>query len=285
MSVDHKRIKKYLENIPYGEDSLSSEIHGKHNQLTTNHVVSSLALEADRSLANGDKDSFGKFFEQIRIIANDFDEWKGIKEEGIMNLGSGKNQNKMFSNKTNTAWIERLVTEDAQVSFREVDGIDLRPVFSVIMPDGEEVTKDKATAVEDWVVKGPEEAQFMQMQQDAVKQRNTVGQPLDFDIDWAVSNLIKSEDAATCLTFDEVGGEYFINTWMAENEEDITSGKIPDEMLHPDSFNPTTDPDNRLFTYLTNRLKKSFDPNHQTPKEAQEADELMAKTNNENTQA
>ena len=280
MSVDHKKIKKYLENIPYGTDSLPSQVHGKHNQLTINHVVASLALEADRSMANGDKESFQKFFEQIRIIDKDLEEWRGIKEEGVMNMGSGREDRKLFSNYTNTAWLEGFATENCQVSFREVDGIGLRPVFSV---DGD--TRDRATAVEDWVVRGPEEAQFMQMQQDAVKQSNTVGQPIDFDIDWAVSNLIKSEDGWKSLTFDSIGGHYMVNEWLKENEEDITSGKIPDEMLHPDSFNPVIDPDNRLFTYLTNRLKKSFDPNYQTPKEAQEADELMAKTNNEDTQA
>ena len=31
--------------------------------------------------------------------------------------------------------------------------------------------------------------------QDAVKQRNTMGNPLDFDVDWAVDNLLHNNDA------------------------------------------------------------------------------------------
>ena len=37
---------------------------------------------------------------------------------------------------------------------------------------------------ENWVVKGVEEADFMRLQQSAVKQRNNQGKELDFDIDW-----------------------------------------------------------------------------------------------------
>jgi len=49
-------------------------------------------------------------------------------------------------------------------------------------------------------------------------------------------------------------------------------------MLHPESFNP--DFDNRLLEHYSNRLKRSFDPNFQTEKEAQEADKLIAQNNN-----
>ena len=65
--------------------------------------------------------------------------------------------------------------------------------------------------------------------------------------------------------------------------EALASGEIPDEKLHPDSFNP--DFDTRLHKYYSNRLKKSFDPNHQTPQERQRADELIARTKPENNQA
>ena len=48
------------------------------------------------------------------------------------------------------------------------------------------------------------------------------------------------------------------------------SGEIPDEMLHPDSFHPDVDPNNRLHNHFANRIKRAFDPNFQTAKEAQE---------------
>jgi len=120
------------------------------------------------------------------------------------------------------------------------------------------------------------------MQQDAIKQRNTVGQPLDFDIDWAIDNLLKNEDAWKIFFADSIGGKSFVEDWAVKNEEALVNNKIPDEMLHPDSFNPEFD--TRLHIHFADRLRKSFDPDYQTPKEAQEAEELMAKTNNENTQ-
>ena len=46
-------------------------------------------------------------------------------------------------------------------------------------------------------------------------------------------------------------------------------------MLHPDSFNPAFD--NRLHDYFATRLRKSFDPNFQTPAEAR-ASELENET-------
>ena len=101
------------------------------------------------------------------------------------------------------------------------------------------------------------------------------------------SNLLSNMDAWKSFVSDKIGGRYFLNDYIQENAEAITSGEIPDEMLHPDSFNP--DFDNRLHEYYANRLRKSFDPNHQTPAEARKADELIARTkpqdNTENNQA
>jgi hypothetical protein len=94
-------------------------------------------------------------------------------------------------------------------------------------------------------------------------------------------------DAWKSFVSDKIGGRYFLNDYIEENAEAIKSGQIPDEMLHPDSFNPELD--NRLHEYFANRLRKSFDSDYQTPAEARRADELIAKTNSqsktENTQS
>ena len=127
----------------------------------------------------------------------------------------------------------------------------------------------------------------MKMQQDCVDQSNSMGQPIDFDIDHAVSNVLDGEDGWKTAVSDKVGGRYFLHDWMIENQDVLKGGKVPDEMLHPNSFNPEMD--TRLHSYFANRLKKSFDPNFQTPEEARRADELIAKTkpqdNIENNQA
>ena len=117
----------------------------------------------------------------------------------------------------------------------------------------------------------------MKMQQDAQKQSNTVGQALDFDVDWAVDSWLGNEDQWKSAATDKVGGRYFLHDYLQENEEAVASGEINDEMLHPESFNP--DFDMRLHKYYANRLKKAYDPDFQTPAEAKKADELIAKTN------
>ena len=105
----------------------------------------------------------------------------------------------------------------------------------------------------------------MRMQQDAVKQSNTMGVPLDFDIDWAVSNLLKNNDAWKSFATDEIGGKHFLWSYLQENEQAFNSGEIPDEMLHPDSFNPEFD--TRLHKHYSDRIKKAFNKNYKSPQE------------------
>ena len=279
MSTD-KLVKKYFENMPYGDDAKSSEIHGKDNQKIINHMVASLTAKYDEHMANKDKGGAQVFKDAIKQIAADLDNLKEIKKEFAVNYGGGTGGKNLFSNYTDLNFDRNFMIENGKISFND----QLRPVLSVIMPNGKEVSKRIEDITENWVVKGNEETEYMRMQQDAAKQRNTVGQPIDFDIDWAVDNLLANNDAWKVFVSDKIGGRYFLHDYLQENEEALNAGQIPDEMLHPESFNP--DFDTRLHTYYSNRLKKSFDPNFQTPKEAQEADELMAKTqtNNENTQ-
>ena len=131
------------------------------------------------------------------------------------------------------------------------------------------------------MVKGTEEADFMRLQKSAVKQRNDMGQGLDFDIDWELSKLFENEAKWRVFAADKIGGRYFLNDYIEENREAIESGEITDEMLHPESFNPEYD--TRLHQYYANRLRKAFDSNYQTPEEARKADELIARNKNNKT--
>ena len=279
MSTD-KRVQKYFENMPYGDDAKSSEIHGKYNQHVINGFITSLTQRYDQSMAEGDKTMAQNYKDIIKQIAQDLDNLREIKKEYATIIGGGTGGKDTMSNYTDDRWERAFMIEDGTISFND----QLRPVLSVVMSNGEEISKNVEDITENWVVRGSEESQYMRMQQDAAKQRNTVGQPLDFDIDWAVSNLLKNEDAWKSAVSDQWGGRYFLHDYLQENEEALNNGQLPDEMLHPDSFNP--DFDTRLHKYYSNRLKKSFDPNFETPKERQEAEALMAKTqtNNENTQ-
>jgi hypothetical protein len=282
--AEDKQVKKYFENMPYGKDSKSSEIHGKKNQVVINQLVEGLVRKYDEAMADGNKGVASHFNSAIKQIARDLDNLKSIKEEFAMNYGGGTGGKNVFSNYTNLQEFDRpFFIEQGEIGFDN----NFKPILSVMGADGQVVSKKIEDITQDWVVKGTGEADFMKMQQDAQKQSNTVGQPLDFDVDWAVDSWLGNEDQWKSAATDKVGGRYFLHDYLQENEEAVASGEIPDEMLHPESFNP--DFDMRLHKYYANRLKKAFDPDFQTPAEARKADELIAQTNPqdnaENTQS
>ena len=278
MSED-KQVKRYFENMPYGEDSKSSEIHGKKNQATINKFVASLVRMYDKHMADGNKEQASFFNSAVKNMSKSLDNLKSIKEEFAMNYGGGAGGKNLFSNYTNLNFDRQFFTENGDISFDE----NMKPVLSTTNEKGEQTVKGIEDVTENWVVKSTEGADFMKMQQDAQKQGNSVGQPLDFDVDFAVDNMLAANDAWKVMASDKVGGRYFLHDYLQENQEAVASGEITDEMLHPDSFNP--DFDTRLHQYYSNRIKKSFDPNFQTAKERRAAEELIAKSNNQNNQA
>lgn len=271
--AEDKQVKKYFENMPYGKDSKSSEIHGKYNQSNINKFVASLTVQYDKNMAAGDKQVASNYSSAIKQIAQDLDNLKAIKEEFAMNYGGGTGGKNLYSNYTDLNWDRAFMIENGTISFDK----NMKPVLSVTGADGEPIMKHIEDITQDWVIKGTEEADFMKMQQDAQKQSNTMGQPLDFDVDWAVSRLLENGDGWKVMATDKIGGRYFLQDYLSENSEAMASGEIPDEMLHPESFNP--DIDNRLHEHYASRIKKAFDPNYQTAAEAKEADRLIAQNN------
>ena len=271
---EDKQLRNYFENMPYGEDAKASEIHGKVAQVTINEKIAEWVRGYDEAKEAGDKEKASVFDGLIKATAIDADNIQGKKEEYAMISGGGVGGKSTFSNWTNQVWDKKFFTEQGIISFAPEDqGL----VMSVMLDNGKIVSKRNKEIAQEWVVKGTEEADFMKMQQDAQKQSNSTGQPLDFDIDWAVDNLLANEDGWKVFFADKIGGRYFLHDYVQENQEAIASGEITDEMLAPESFNPEFD--TRLHRHYSGRLKRSFDPNFQSAKEAQEADELIAKTN------
>jgi len=277
--MSDKVAKKYFENIPYGKDSKSSEIHGKHNQLAINEFVESLVNKYDMLMAKGDKKNANHFKEAIFDMSMQLDNLKSIKEEFALNYGGGTGGKNMFSNYTDLTFDKQFWTENGEILFDD----QMKLMLVTKDAEGKEIIKRVEDITENWVVRGTEENDFMARQQSAVKQRNNMGKPLDFDIDWEVSKMLENEDSWKIFASDKIGGRYFLNDYVEQNAEAIQSGEIPDEMLHPDSFNPAFD--NRLHDYFATRLRKSFDPNYQTPAEARRADELIARNNTKNTES
>ena len=281
--ADNKQVRRYLENITYGKNSLASEIHGRGVQEQVNKNVASCVRNYDNAIASGDKELAAKFKSQIEKWHIELERIKVIKEEWAMGVGGGKSGEGLFSNYTNLSFPNQFFTENGTLVLDD----KLNFVLGTVDGEGKKVFKRPEEITEDWVFKGVEESEFMRLQQSAVKQRNNMGEPLDFDVDWEVSKILEKSDAWKVMASDKIGGRYFLNDYVIENQEAIKSGAIPDNMLHPDSFDP--DFDNRLHHHYATIIRKSFDPNYQTPAEARKADELIARTNTqdntENTQA
>ena len=268
--AEDKQVRKYFENLSYGNDSLSSEIHGKANQEQINKSVASAVRMYDQHTASGNKEMAASFKGQIEKWSTQLDNLKSIKEEYAMNSGSGRGGMSMYSNYTDQSFDRDFFTERGRIMIDE----KLDFTLGVVGGDGEPVFKKIEDLTDNWVIKGSEENDFMRLQQSAVKQSNNMGNSLDFDIDWEVSKILSKSDAWKVMASDKIGGRYFLNDFVEGNQQDIQSGKILDQDLHPDSFNP--DYDNRLHEYYANRIKKSFDESYQTPTEQKAADELIA---------
>jgi len=277
--ADDKEARKYFENLSYGKDSLSSEIHGKFNQERINKNVASAVRMYDKHEAEGNKEMAAHFKSQIMRWSRELDNIKAIKEEFAMNYAGGRDGEGMFSHYTDLSWIRKFMIEQGEISLDDNLGF----IMGVADDKGEVTWKKPEDLTENWVLKGNEESNFMRMQQSAVKQRNDLGEDLDFDVDWEVSKILEKSDAWKVMASDKIGGRYFLNDYVMENQEAIQNGSIPDDMLHPDSFDPNND--GRLHTYYADRVRKAFDENYQTPAERKAAEELIAKSNNQNNQA
>ena len=274
--AEDKQVKKYFENLPYGDDSKSSEIHGKKNQAVINKFVTSLVRGYDEQMKLGNKEQASHFNKAVMNMSKNLDNLKAIKEEFAMNYGGGIGGKNLFSNYTNLSFDRQFFTEGGDIIFDE----GLKPILMVQDENGKKTTKSIEDITQNWVVKGTEQQRFMQMQQSAQKQSNSLGQPLDFDIDFTLDNLLIDNDSWKVMASDKVGGRYFLHDYLQENQDKIQSGEITDEMLNPESFNP--DFDTRLHQYYSNRIKKSFNPNHQTEKEKIAAEKLIAEYNSKN---
>lgn len=281
--MSDKEARKYFENMPYGKDAKSSEIHGKQNQQIVNQMITGLVAKYDEATAAGDKDAASGYDGAVKNIAKGMDKLRVLKEQFATYYGGGTGGKKLFSNFTNINEFDvPFFLEKGSIAF----DAELNPVLSVNSPDGKNViTKRVPDISENWVVKGTGESDYMKMQQDAVKQRNTLGEPLDYDVDWQVDNVLSNNDAWKEFTADKIGGRYFLQDYLMENKDKYEAGEIPDEMLDPSSFDPAFD--TRLHKHYSDRIRRAHNPNYgsdETTKEITmseeeklEADELMSR--------
>ena len=282
-------IRKYFENMPYGKDAKASEIHGRSNKRYIDSYITDLVKKYDVLYSNGRKEDANTVFSMMRDIARQLDNLKALKEEFAVAYGGGVGGKNMFSNYTDLTW-DRAFFGEMGGMIRIDENFKIQCI--VVMPNGEEVVKGIEDITENWVIKGSEEMEFMNMQQQLVEEGQTAAKHPSFDIDFAVDNILTNNDAWKIFVSDKIGGIYFLQEFVRENNQAIASGEIPDEMMHPDSFNPSSD--NRLHVFYSERLRTAFDPNYKsirqdnksnstvggrttmTEQEIKEADELMA---------
>jgi len=256
--AEDKAVKQYFEHMPYGNEAKSSEIFGKKNQVYINKFIADLVKQYDALFAKGDKENSQHIADTIKSIARQLDQLKEIKKEFATYYGGGTGGKNLFSNYTDLTWSRSFFTDMGTIGF----GPGFRLMLTAPMPDGTEVTKDVSEITQNWVIKGTEEADYMRMHQDLIKQGQTAVKHPDFNIDWSVDKLLVDNDAWKIFVSDKIGGVYFLHVYLQENKEAMEAGEIPDEMMHPDSFHP--EQDTRLHKHYADRLKTAFDPKYKT---------------------
>mgnify|MGYP003147201175 FL=1 len=264
-------VRKYFENMPYGKDAKASEIHGRANKKYIDNYVSSLVEKYDVLYGSGKKAEANTVFSMIRDIARQLDNLKALKEEFAVAYGGGVGGKNMFSNYTDLSW-DRAFFSEMGGMIRIDEEYKLKCI--VVLPNGEEVIKDIQDITQNWVIKGNEEMEFMKMQQKLVEEGQTAAKHPSFDIDFAVDNLLVNNDAWKIFVSDKIGGIYFLQEFVRENNQALLNGDIPDTMMHPDSFNPSSD--NRLHTFYSERLRTSFDPNYQSIRQGNKSNSTVS---------
>ena len=270
------KLKKYFENMPYGENSLASEVHGPRNQETINNIVKELVEMYDYNMSIGEKGKATDAENTIKHLSKQLENLKSIKEEYALNMGGGARGKKLFSNWTDTTWEDFFFTEKGV--------IDVDENFDIIcdVPGLSHPYKKIEDITEEWEVIGDWMMKFHDAKRELSTSSNSL-KPPSFDADFFVHNLLK-ENWRSMLTDEMPGGGYFLQNWLAENVDQ--SGDVMNQLvnlgdrLDKQSFNP--DKDTRLHDYYARILKTANDPNYLTAAESNLADNLMRKTNNKN---
>ena len=110
-------VKKYFENLPYGNDAKSSEVHGKRNQLVINEFVANLTKQYDALMASNQSAKAQHMAGAIRNIARQLDSLKNLKADFATYYGGGVGGKKLFSNYTDLTWDRIFWTEGGFIEF------------------------------------------------------------------------------------------------------------------------------------------------------------------------
>ena len=263
-----RAIERHFENVPYGNNSLSSEIHGIANQTKINAVVKNLVMMTDVAMQDNNMELAESLKAGVYKISKQLDILKNIKEEYVMDL-------RTRSNWTDHGWDDNFFTENGQINLDE----NMNLLLTAFDPSTQGLMQKKLDDITvEWESVGDWMQTLMQAKQDLIKAKGGLDTPPPFDIDFFTNNLIKDNwrsilsDPDPTLDPNGYHNGYRLQQilHLAANE----NGDIPiDYNLEKSSFDPTTD--TRIFEVISNDLKTAFYPNYQSKNEATKADELM----------
>ena len=279
-----RAIERYYENIPYGEDSLASEIHGPKNQNTINETVKGLVEMADKARIEGDMELAGSCESGVYKIIKQCDQCKDLKQEHSADLHTR-------SNWTDHGWDDNFFIKkqdytdmEGSTVRGEYEGIigfdeNLDMTLTAVDPTiGKSITKKIEEVTADWESIGdwmPKlEELIIKMEKD----------PKNFSINYEVNNLIKNNwrsmisDSDPTLDPNGISKGFRLQQILHEefagrNEQEVQQSIVQGGWGKKD-FDPTQD--TRLFGSIKNQLESIVNPNYLTEKEKLRAEELMS---------
>ena len=253
--ADIDEMEVYYENVPYGEDSLPSEIHGPQSQEMINKEVK-LQMDA-HSLATkmGNADIAAKAEQIIRHIYKECSNAEVMKQEHASSLRSR-------SNWGDYTIMDEVCTEKGIVHFDEEGKL----MFNVIDPrtgnlvsTSTEALSSEFHEIGDWM------QTLMKAKQELVKARNSGAKSPPFDISYFTNNLIKNNWKSMVSdqtpTKDPNGKDngYYLQEMLLNA---VDENGVLQEDFNIDKYSFSPEFDTRLFTVISNELKRAFNPNN-----------------------
>ena len=120
-------IESYYENMPYGNKSLSSEIHGPKNQATINEHIKTLVSMSDVARQQNQPDLAQSLQSGIYKISTELDMLKKIKEEPAADL-------RTRSNWTAHGWDDTAFTAHSIISCDDnMDLLGIKPDTNMVL--------------------------------------------------------------------------------------------------------------------------------------------------------
>ena len=253
--ADIDEMEVYYENVPYGEDSLPSEIHGPQSQEMINKEVK-LQMDA-HSLATkmGNADIAAKAEQIIRHIYKECSNAEVMKQEHASSLRSR-------SNWGDYTIMDEVCTEKGIVHFDEEGKL----MFNVLdtrtgnlVSTSTEALSSEFHEIGDWM------QTLMKAKQELVKARNSGAKSPPFDISYFTNNLIKNNWKSMVSdqtpTKDPNGKDngYYLQEMLLNA---VDENGVLQEDFNIDKYSFSPEFDTRLFTVISNELKRAFNPNN-----------------------